>query len=180
MLLNQVSGSNSRKVCASRFVFQRGLSLIEVMVAVVVLSIGLLGMAALTGVSVRNTQSANYRTQATNLAYDVVDMMRANKNNVGYYNSGAFSDPAVACADAPEALDPTACGIGFACDIARWEEELCRTLPLGRGSIGVAVGGVPTTFVATVRIRWCDDRSQVAADGNCAAGETEFAMETNL
>lgn len=165
---------------ASIHIRQRGVTLIEVMIAVLILSIGLLGMAALTGVSVRNTQSANYRTQATNLAYEAIDMMRANKNNIGYYNSAAYSDPEVACGDEPEAAEPDACGSGFACDRVRWEEKLCRTLPMGRGRTSIESIGVPPTLTAVVRIRWCDDRSRVAADGDCDDGEIEFAMETAL
>ena len=59
---------------------QAGFSLIEVMVAVLVLGIGLLGFALLQTMTLRFTQSANYRTQATNLAYDLLDQMRANRH----------------------------------------------------------------------------------------------------
>ena len=62
-----------------------GFSLIEVMVAVLVLGVGLLGFALLQTMSVRFTQSANQRTQATNLAYDMLDQMRANRIAAGQY-----------------------------------------------------------------------------------------------
>lgn len=57
----------------------RGFTLIEVMVAVLVLALGLLGFALLQTMNVRFTQSANYRTQATNLAYEVLDQIRVNR-----------------------------------------------------------------------------------------------------
>lgn len=60
----------------------RGISLIEVLVAVLVLSIGLLGLAALQSLSIRAGQSAYYRTQATNLAYEVADFARVNRSAV--------------------------------------------------------------------------------------------------
>ena len=57
----------------------RGFTLIEVMVAVVVLAIGLLGMATLMMQSLQSSESAYSRSQASLLAYDIIDRMRANK-----------------------------------------------------------------------------------------------------
>src|SRR5262249_56408603 len=56
----------------------RGFTLIEALVALLVLSIGLLGVAALQLTSLRSNPSSSFRSQATLLAYDVVDRMRAN------------------------------------------------------------------------------------------------------
>lgn len=58
----------------------RGVSLIEVLVAVLVLSIGLLGLAALQGSSLQAGQSAYHRTQATNIAYEIADFARLNRS----------------------------------------------------------------------------------------------------
>jgi|SRR5690625_433561 len=58
---------------------QMGLTLVEVLVAVLVLSIGLLGLAALQGISLQSSQGAYFRTQATNAAYEVADFARANR-----------------------------------------------------------------------------------------------------
>lgn len=68
---------------------QKGVTLIEVLVAVLVLSIGLLGVASLQMYGLRYNQSAYLRSQAAILAYDIVDRMRANSNGVsaGYYDS---------------------------------------------------------------------------------------------
>ena len=65
----------------------RGVSLIEVLIAVLVLSIGVLGLAALQGVSLQANQSAYHRTQATNLAYEIADYTRVNRSAA--INSGA-------------------------------------------------------------------------------------------
>lgn len=56
---------------------QQGVSLIEVLVAVVVLAVGLLGLAGLQATSIKSNDSANLRSQASLLAYDVADRMRA-------------------------------------------------------------------------------------------------------
>jgi type IV pilus assembly protein PilV len=73
-----------------------GFTLIEVLVAIVVLAFGLLGFALLQTMSVRFTQSANYRTQATNLAYDLIDQMRANRFQAAWYSTASFSAGSVA------------------------------------------------------------------------------------
>jgi type IV pilus assembly protein PilV len=56
-----------------------GFTLIEVMIAVVILAIGLLGMGALMVSSMQSSESAYSRSQATVLSYDIADRMRANK-----------------------------------------------------------------------------------------------------
>src|SRR5690606_668255 len=57
----------------------RGFTPVGVMVAVVVLAIGLLGMATLMMQSLQSSESAYSRSQASLLAYDIIDRMRANK-----------------------------------------------------------------------------------------------------
>ena len=57
---------------------EKGFTLLEVMIALVIFSIGLLGLAGLMAQSTAFTNSAQYRTQATFLAYDMLDRMRAN------------------------------------------------------------------------------------------------------
>lgn len=61
---------------------QSGSSLLEVLVAVLVLSIGLLGVASLQLYGLRYNQSAYLRSQATILAYDIIDRMRSNTDAV--------------------------------------------------------------------------------------------------
>lgn len=58
----------------------QGISLIEILVAVLVLSIGVLGLAALQGFSLQAGQGAYHRTQATNIAYEIADFTRLNRS----------------------------------------------------------------------------------------------------
>lgn len=122
---------------------QGGFTLIEVMVAVVVLSIGLLGLAALQTTGLRNNHSAYYRSQATFLAYDITDRMRANRAaaTAGSYN--------LALDAAPAGGSTIAAG-----DQTEWINSLSNLLPEGDGSITVAAGGV-----ATVIVQWNDERA---------------------
>ncbi|MCX7101946.1 MAG: type IV pilus modification protein PilV, partial [Methylobacter sp.] len=55
-----------------------GFTLIEVLIAMLVLAVGLLGLAGLQATSLKSNQSAYNRSQATQLAYDLADRMRAN------------------------------------------------------------------------------------------------------
>lgn len=68
---------------------QKGFTLIEILVAVVILSIGLLGVASLQVQGLRNNQSAYLRSQASLLAYDMADRMRTNS---GQAILGAYDD----------------------------------------------------------------------------------------
>ena len=72
---------------------QRGTTLIEVLVTILVLSVGLLGLAALQGFSLQAGQNAYLRTQATNVAYEVADFMRVNRSAYAP-EGGACSIPA--------------------------------------------------------------------------------------
>ena len=59
---------------------QRGVTLIEILITLLVLAIGLLGLAALQGISLQTGQTSYYRTQATNIAYEVADFGRSNRS----------------------------------------------------------------------------------------------------
>ena len=151
---------------------QSGFTLIEVMVSVLVLSIGLIGVAALQGVSLKNTQSAFMRSQATALAYDVADRMRANviSARIGLYDSGSYDPPATV----------TGCKSTTGCtaqnmaehDLAEWNAAIATYLPMGQGFVCVdstpddgasaaspACDGSGTQIA--VKIWWDEDRDGV-------------------
>ena len=69
---------------------QKGSSLLEVLIAVVILAVGMLGMAALQVVTLRNTGSAAQRSAAIMQTYAMFDLMRANSAaaRAGQYNQG--------------------------------------------------------------------------------------------
>nr|WP_291014461.1 type IV pilus modification protein PilV [Hydrogenophaga sp.] len=75
---------------------QRGVGLIEILVAVLILSLGLLGMAGLQSRSLSTNQSSYARTQAVMLSYYMLDAMRADRTSaeLGNYNRAAICNPA--------------------------------------------------------------------------------------
>ena len=70
---------------------QRGVSLIEVLVSVVILSVGILGIAGIQVVSLQQNRSAVYRAEALQLANGILDRMRANPGQ--NYAGVSFDDP---------------------------------------------------------------------------------------
>lgn len=151
-----------------------GFSMIELMVAVVVLSIGLLGMAALQAATLRNNQSANYRTQATNLAAELVDTARSYQAR-DVRNVMALLDPldgtwSAACAiNSVPNYDNCANG-ALTCDRMRLANKVCRTMPNGRVRV---TNYVPTAGTLTIEICWSDDRSQTATTTGDCSGASE-------
>lgn len=132
-----------------------GFSLLEVLVAIVVLSIGLLGMAALQSYSIKNNQSAAFRSQAMNLAYGIIDNMRANRTGVlhaEYYTT--YSETTLSGTTVAKQ------------DLINWKTAISNALPQGQGQIDF-----PGTTV-TVNIQW--DDSRITTDTNI------FSLTTTL
>jgi type IV pilus assembly protein PilV len=139
----------------------RGFTLLEVMVALLVLSIGLLGLAALQTTALRANHEALMRTQATELAYDITDRMRANPVGVtaGDYVIDSATD--VVIAKSCDAEDCTTAEMATF-DLGQWKTTLAL-LPGGQGEV-TQNAGPPLTH--TVTIRWDENRSG-ATGTNC-------------
>lgn len=118
--------------------FQRGVGLIEVLVAVLVLAIGLLGIAALQASALRNSQNSFERTQAVTLTYSMLDVMRANRDSalIGAYNI-------------PTTCNPPATGARINTELHNWISEMHDVL--GENACGrIDCNGVS----CTVEIEW--------------------------
>ncbi len=101
---------------------QGGSSLIEVLITVLVLSVGLLGMATLQFDALKLNHDSFLRSQAVNLAYDMTDRIRSNRSAA---RDGDYDlQPAPAGADASAAAD-----------IIAWQANLAAALPTGTGTI---------------------------------------------
>lgn len=100
---------------------QDGATLIEVLISILVLSIGLLSIAALMLKGLNANSGAYYRTLATFNAYDMTDRLRANRHNASDYNLTLAGSA------------PSGGGIA-ATEVADWL-SLVGNLPAGDGSI---------------------------------------------
>jgi len=148
----------------------RGFTLLEVLVSLLVLSIGLIGVAGLQLLGVSNSRDAYFRTQAVMLSYDISDRMRANQDAVdsatysghaGTLNSSCRST--TGCTSAQMAGD----------DVALWKQALA-SLPGGEGVVCIdssfddgtgegspACDGSGNQYV--VKVWWDDDRDASTA-----------------
>ena len=128
---------------------QRGFTLLEVMIAVFVLAIGLLGMAHLQITSLKHNQTAEFRTQAALLAADMLDRMRANRDAAhnGNYAISLASDP-------PESTNSIADA-----DIVDWQNNIATFLPNGDGGIACGAFTINTEFICDVTISWTDTQN---------------------
>jgi type IV pilus assembly protein PilV len=170
---------------------QSGFTLLEVLIALLILSIGLLGLAALQTTGLRSNQMASMRTLATQTAYDITDRMRANEMSTGItrepatgkitYNS-ANDDYLIAF----DASDPTAtvdCATAECThqelalyDLAQWRAAVAL-LPGGKSEIvcqdeagaACADGDVdfPNEINHVITVYWNEARSKTAVNHNC-------------
>jgi len=152
--------------CAARH--QRGVSLIEVLVTIVVLSVGLLGTASLQLTTLQTHQRAYSRTQATNIAYTIADLARANRSAV---LSGGVDDAVIAAW--------TASG-----------DDVLVDAKVDLDVTDAATGAIRIT------VSWLDDRTDVPADEepedggeedgeddeapDAVAGEVSFTLDTRI
>ncbi|HEY2782504.1 MAG TPA: type IV pilus modification protein PilV [Steroidobacteraceae bacterium] len=155
----------------------RGFTLVEVLVSLVVLSVGLLGMAKMVMVSSHSNDSAYLRSQATALAYQALDRMRA---NLPLSTTNGYATALGAMPATPAGWPNAGCMVGCAnaalaaWDVYAWKQALLA-LPSGTGSITTS-GTFPMT--ATVTVRWDDSVAQSVFQG--AGAQMAVTLETVL
>ena len=152
-----------------------GFSLIEVLIALVVLGFGLLGYALLQTMTLRFTQSANHRTQATNLAYDLLDQMRSNRFQAAWYSTAGF-EPGDVTVDDCDGLSPPTGVITIEDSIERWQCQVVRAL----GDDASATVTVGADRVATVAVAWNDERWNATPTVDADDLKGAFSLSTRL
>jgi len=131
---------------------QMGFTLIEAMISLVILSIGLLGVAAMQSLGLRLNYDALQRTQATNLAYDIAENMRLDPDNallLAASNPYSGTISAAASSVTCNNLSTTAADIKVC-----WQVALRERLPTGV----ITITAPPTTAnpTLTLRIVWTE------------------------
>jgi type IV pilus assembly protein PilV len=144
---------------------QAGTSLLEVLISVVILSIGLLGLAGLQVAALRVNQGAMQRSQATILAYDILDRMRSDRIAAidGRYDAFATKDGRETTV-ASATLEDSAIAA-----VSDWGTAMTRMLPAGEGMICRTDNPASRDCTGTgeyfvIEVRWADenDRDSVA------------------
>lgn len=121
-----------------------GLTLVEILIALLVISVGLLGVAGLHAMSLRNNYDALMRSHASALAGDIADRMRANRAAAlaedSDYVIGITDEEVEVEEDSPIAI----------IDLDEWRTALAEQLPQGKGSIAIDTD----TRIVTITVQW--------------------------
>lgn len=151
-----------------------GFTLVEVLTTMIILSIGLLGLAAIQATSLKNNLSAYYRGQATQIAYDMADRMRANKLSA---LSNSYLTASATVASHTECNSTTGCSATDMAenDLYEWQDAgnsyaAIKALPSGEATITS-----PSASLYKIEISWDDDR-----DGNVDSSDPSFEMSFQL
>lgn len=149
-----------------------GFTLLEVLVALLVLSIGLLGVAKMILSSQKSNDDAAYSSKATILANAMLDDIRANfsNNNAANYSVANIST----YSGTTNCFSSTSCTTTqqiTTSDLVNWKNAVTGTLPGGTGSIAVStVGSYPNSYqVATVTVTWNSYRANSAFENTCTS-----------
>lgn len=144
---------------------QGGFTLLEVMIALVIFSIGLLGLAGIQAVSIENNNNAYMRTLAMQSAYDMADILRSSydfNNNVDStfdsVNTTLGSAPG-SCAQNGATLPTCTTAQMAAYEIYDWKYHLSQLMPSGRGKV------VRTGSVYEITVMWDEDRTGATGEG---------------
>jgi type IV pilus assembly protein PilV len=152
----------------------KGFSLVEVMVALIVCSVGLLGLAKMESLALVSTNVANSRALAALQASSLAAAMHANR---GYWATGQA--PATTIVDATAANNfstATNCLAAGSCspsqmrayDLKEWGAALAPLLPGYVGTINCSVGGLPVT--CTIQIQWVENAVAANAQQTAISG----------
>lgn len=136
---------------------QSGMTLVEVLVTLVIISIGLLGVAALQLTTLKGNQEAYVRGQASVLAGFILERIRANQQG---FIANEYDD-----------IDFNITGVGGTTsgnDLARWQAEIDRLLPGGAAAAAGRLQRTPGTNIITVTIQWRERADRVLQEDGTA------------
>jgi type IV pilus assembly protein PilV len=142
----------------------RGMTLIEILVAIVVLSIGLLGLAGLQLKGLQVNQGSAYNWQAAVLAQDMADRIRADSAAA---QAGYYALPSTTSASASVATNAS---------IAEWQARV-GALPGGAATIAQVAGGAPGEM--QIEVSWDDRRANNGA-ASPSTTRAKFTLKSEM
>ena len=150
----------------------KGSTLIEVLVTIFIMAVGLLGLASMQVISIKNVNNSQFRSLATDYAYDMAERMRANISGVddGYYDAidtASASDPNCTTCDTSKMAD---------FDAYEWaslisQDVISGGLPSGSGTVTENSG------VYDINISW--DEQDRDSDGGLV-NTAQFTLSVQL
>lgn len=154
---------------------QRGISLIESLVALVVAALGILGVVGVQMRTLADTQTGVRRAQAILLIEDLSERMKVNPNalnNLDSYTSGFDDTPTPgSCANACSPADQASY------DLARWKETVKANLPLGQASIFLAPGEDQGRRQLGVIVSWRENEQKMSDEEKNSLDTTKILVD---
>lgn len=150
-----------------------GFTLLEVMISMVIFSVGMLGLAGIQALALKNNNTAYQRTIAMQHSANMADLIRSSNSfdetvdsSFAGITTPVGSDPTKDCiADDTATLCSTTELAVF--DIFHWKQRLASALPSGRGTVVLA------SSVYTITIMWDEKRTGVTGE-NCSGGASDL------
>lgn len=160
---------------------QSGISLIEVLVTLLVMSLALLGAAGMQSIGMKLNKGGEFRGQAVFLAADLAERIEANRPATGAYLAGTYAVSTRSNARTAS----TTCTTGVCSsaqlalyDLAQWENAIVATLP--QASWSVVESNAPTNPTPyTITISWVDRRAEAGTKGTSYAA-TDASSQVGL
>lgn len=138
---------------------QRGFSMLEVLISILVLSVGALGAAGMQISALKESGSASSRYRAASLASGMSDVLRADRS-IAVTGSNDFASSVAAGTCTASATQP----------VKRWQNQIACELPGGKGGVEID----DYTKRAIITVEWNDSRS------NSGSAAQQFKLETRL
>ncbi len=154
---------------------QRGFSMIEVLVTLLVISLALLGTAGLQAYSMRLNQGGQFRTYAVFLVADLAERIEANKSAAvaGKYvlaTSSTANTLSTACVVSACTCTTADCTALANFDLSQWQNLVAATLPQPSWTVAYAPA-TPKSGTYTITVSWVDRRTDTT-DNRPGTGET--------
>jgi type IV pilus assembly protein PilV len=140
---------------------QRGFSLLEVLVSMLIIMIGALGIAGMQLLAITSTENARYQNVATMLGVSLTAAMQA---NVAYWGSppAAIAVDGESSTGGPAAFGGTCLGLANVCtapqmaayDLKAWGKDVADLLPSGKATITCPAGNSPA--ICTLKLTWSE------------------------
>ncbi|CZI79027.1 TPA: type IV pilus modification protein PilV [Legionella pneumophila] len=168
----------------------KGMTLLEVLISVVILAVGMLGIASMLIVSNKANNSSYAKLQAVQAVYDIFDRIRANSDaasNGSYNVSNIGSNGYPTSVSAPSVLcNASVCNPNQLAryDTWYWLTKVVSQLPNGSGSITSALSGVAGNTVITVTVQWDDSKAQnelgASSGSSGTANFVQFRVQSQI
>lgn len=174
-----IMNPTNKAVSPQRARAQQGFTLIEVAVALIVLAVGLLGIAGMQSSGMQNTLKSHHRAVAMMQAQDIADRIRANISGMrakAYTNAIPTSAPSPSCMTSGATCTPAQLA---ATDLYNWDTANKASLPAAESKIECTDINAATATVyeagtsCTITVRWDGDRTGATGTG-CTTAATDL------